>query len=80
MLSILREEATYMSDWNVRPGEPISVEELRNRARALVKELLFWNMVITMNPEKRKARDRMIELRLEVQDLLETLAPGWGDA
>ena len=68
-----------MSEWNVKPGQPIDPEELKKRARALVKELLFWNLVKTRNPEKAKARDRMIELRLEVQEQLEILVPEWAE-
>ena len=66
-----------MSEWGIRPGEPIPPEKLKERAHALWKELIFWNLVLTRNPEKKKARDRMIELRLEIQEQLDVLAPGY---
>jgi len=69
-----------MEEWGIRPGEPVPLEKLRERALALFKELLFWNLVLTQDPEKGKARQRMIELRLEVQKQLDVLAPGWDEA
>ena len=71
--------ATTMSSWGIRPGEPIPFEKLKERARALLKELIFWNLVRTKNPEKQKAREKMIELRLEVQKQLDVLVPGWAE-
>ena len=68
-----------MEEWGIRPGEPVPLEKLRERALALFKELLFWNLVLTQDPEKGKARQRMIELRLEVQKQLDVLAPGWDE-
>ena len=68
-----------MSGWGIRPGEPIPPEKLKERALALFKELLFWNLVRTQDPEKRKALDRMIELRLEIQEQMDILAPGWAE-
>ena len=68
-----------MSEWGIRPGEQIPPEKLKERALALFKELVFWNLVLTKNPEKRKARERMIELRLEIQEQLDILVPGWAE-
>ena len=68
-----------MRGWGIRPGEPIPPEKLKERAQALFKELVFWNLVFTKNPEKRKAKERMIELRLEIQEQLDILVPGWAE-
>jgi len=68
-----------MSEWGVKPGEPIPWEKLKERAQALFKELLFWNLVMTTNPEKQKARERLIELRLDIHEQLDVLVPGWAE-
>ena len=68
-----------MKEWGIRPGEPIPPEKLKERALALFKELLFWNLVRTKHPEKKKARDRMIELRLKIQEQMDILVPGWAE-
>jgi len=68
-----------MSDWEIRPGEQIPLEKLKERAQALFKELVFWNLVTSRDPEKQKAKERMIELRLEIQACLDILVPGWAE-
>lgn len=68
-----------MSSWGVKPGEPIPPEKLKERAQALFKELVFWNLLLGGNPEKKKAIDRMVELRLKIQEQLDILAPGWAE-
>lgn len=66
-----------MKEWNVRAGEPIPREELNKRAYQTIKELLFWNFLIVKDPKLAKAKERMIEIRLEAQEQLDILAPGW---
>jgi len=68
-----------MSEWGVKPGEPIPREKLKERAQALFKELLFWNLVMVRDPKKFKARERMIELRLDIQEQLDILVPDWAE-
>ena len=68
-----------MSNWGIRPGQAIPPEKLKERARALFKELVFWNLVLTNTMPKREAKNRMIELRLEIQEQLDILIPGWAE-
>lgn len=63
--------------WGVNPGEPVPLWTLKTRAAALVRELLFWNLCLVRDPAKKKARDKLVELRCEIQEALDVLAPGW---
>jgi len=50
---------------------------LRERAGDLVKGLMWFALVKSTDPEKQKALDRLCELRIEVMELMDVLAPGW---
>ena len=49
----------------------------KEKALALFKALAWFAMLKSTDPEKQKALDRLQELRIEVQNILDVLAPGW---
>jgi len=51
--------------------------ELRGKARAVIGGLMFFAVLRSPTPEKKKALARLQEIRLEVQELMDLLAPGW---
>ena len=66
-----------MSEWNVRPGEPVDPEKAKKIAYQVWKGLVFFNLMRTRDPKKKAALGRLIQLRLEIQEQLDVLAPGY---
>ena len=60
----------------VAPG-PVSAETMKEKALDLFKALAFFAIVQSTDPKQQKDLERMTELRLEVQEVLDRLAPGW---
>ena len=66
-----------MTEWNIKPGEPVDPAKTREIAHQIWKGLVFFNLLKTRDPEKKKALERLTELRLEIQNQLDILAPGY---
>ena len=59
-----------------RPG-PVSQKEVRERAMILFKALAWFAIVKSKDPEEQKVLERLHELRIEIQGIMDRLAPGW---
>ena len=66
-----------MSEWNVRPGELVDPAKTREIAKQIWKGLVYFAILKTHDPKKQAALDRLTELRLQVQEQLDVLAPGY---
>ena len=55
----------------------LSLGIIREKARSTVHGLMWFAMLRSTDPEKQKALDRLHELRIGVQDIMDVLAPGW---
>ena len=55
----------------------IDPHELREKARAVIGSLMWFAVLRSPTPEKRAALDRLQVIRLEIQELMDLLAPGW---
>jgi hypothetical protein len=66
-------------NWGVKPGQPVPIEKRREMAKQVLEGLVFFAVIISTDPEKKKALARLQELRLEIQEQLDILAPGWAD-
>lgn len=64
---------------NVIYMAPVDPDEMKERARNVVKELIMFAVLKASDPEKQKLLDRLSELRFEIQDVMDVLAPGWED-
>ena len=56
---------------------PVSAVTMREKALSLFKALAWFAIVQSTDPEERKLLDRLTELRIEIQDIMDRLAPGW---
>jgi len=81
-----------MSEWNVKAGQPVDPATTRKIAKEIWKGLVYfarkiakeiWKGLVyfailkTHDPKKKAALERLTELRLEVQEQLDVLAPGY---
>ena len=66
-----------MSAWNVRAGKPVDPAKARQIAYEIWKGLVFFAIMRTHDPKKKAALEKLTTLRLEVQEALEILAPGY---
>lgn len=57
----------------------VSVEQavVRRKALEAFKALSWFAIVRSSDPEKQKLLDRLHELRIQIQDIMDVLAPGW---
>jgi len=53
--------------------------ELKEHAKALFKDLAWFAIVRSPDLKKHKALERLQEIRLEVQEILDKVAPGWDE-
>ena len=60
--------------WNLRAVSP---SVAREKAVAVFKALAWFAMLKSRDPEKQKLLDRLHELRIEIQNIMDLLAPGW---
>ena len=60
-------------------SKPIPREKLVEYANKAVTGLACFALVKSTDPEKQKDLERLQELRIEVQDILDRLVPGWGE-
>ena len=60
--------------WPLRTVQPSIV---RDQAHGIVRRLMWFAMIQSTDPEKQKLLDRLHELRIEIQDIMDRLAPGW---
>ena len=56
---------------------PIPVEKIKEHAENIFKGLIFFEIMKTTDPEKAKALEKLAELRLEIQKILDVVAPEW---
>ena len=56
---------------------PVPVHKIKQHALNIFRGLVFFEMMKTPDPEKAKALDKLTELRLEIQGLLDVIAPEW---
>lgn len=68
-----------LSKWGIKLGEPVSPEKCREIAKQIFEGLVFFAILKSTDPEKEKALARMTELRLELQEQLDILAPGYAE-
>lgn len=56
---------------------PVSLILVRERAMILFKAFVWFSILKSKDPGQQKLLDRLMELRLEIQGVLNLLAPGW---
>ena len=66
-----------MSEWNVKPGQPADPATTKRIAKEIWKGLVYFALLKTHDPKKKAALERLTELRLQVQEQLDVLAPGY---
>ena len=66
-----------MSEWNIRPGEPVDPEKVKKIAKEIWQGLVFFAIMRTHDPKKKAALERLTILRCQVQEQLDVLAPGY---
>ena len=66
-----------MSKWNVKPGQPADPAKTRQIAFEIWKGLVYFAIMKTRDPKKKAALEKLTTLRLEIQEALDILAPGY---
>lgn len=51
----------------------------REYAKGIIKGLIWFAILRSTDEKKAKALARLDELRLEIQEILDVIAPGWGE-
>ena len=60
-------------------SRPIPREKLREYAKKAVTGLMYFALMKSPDPEKAKLLERLTELRIEVQDIIDKLVPDWAE-
>ena len=60
-------------------SSPIPREKLVEYANKAVTGLMYFALMKSPDPEKKKDLERLMELRIEIQDIIDRLVPGWAE-
>ena len=66
-----------MSKWKIERAGPADPAKTRRIAHEIWKGLVYFAILRTHDPKKKAALEKLTTLRLEIQEALDVLAPGY---